>query len=557
MSVVAEDVDGAESVVVEDGNEEYIAISLDSLLQEIKNGNPVLSLQGLGITDDFVKRLAVELKDNHSLKTLILANNDITDEGAIALAEALIINDSITMLVLFGNKIGNKAAKSFADMLNNRKQKFERLYLGNNKFDQEHEKLISDVIQAKHPDIVINFADEQEARLIGNASLYHIQSSRHEAFIDQLISDPHSFLIPFSEHMDDPSVRMDVHGWIGECHCIPLLSRDPSTEDCRKKVEDLFVQFYADLNLSPGLPFKYASLNSSDLFPEVMNIARLIKASIKAGRKGMHIEVDLIDPYKYSDHRILVRNSEAMTLTFQFMSLLYRMGVEVKLGPENKNHRTLLVETSGFRVFRKVFPDAIQDPLATVTLKFYDSINTYTQGLQTGITPPHAVLAIDTGCHKKELKEIQEQLTNKTALFSLEKCWQDKSVTEGDFDCLRLGVSIKNDGKWADMIKSMDFPYDYKKEKVKREERFKAFTAKSRSAQSPLEEGDRKLAIELEAVAGDLQSLASKDKPALKSTQNDKGECSDLLKFSNISISSSEGRWLKDYLSAPILSMKN
>lgn len=447
------------------------------ILQFLKqNKIEALDLASKKITDEYVILLSEILRKNERIESLILGMNEIGDEGTIALAKALEENTSITELVLFGNKIGNLGAQALLSLFNNRKQPFTTCYLGENVFDEDHARLLCHALQTHHPMVVEEILN---SLCQINPDQYQVRGIQGNDFMRKLVFTPERFL-KFHETIGDTSVRMHNYSWISECHCIPLLSRSLTT-DCRKILEDLLISHYTKLNLEAGSSFKLVSINSSDLFNELVILAKLIYS----GKKGIHIQFDLIDGYKYPNHRIVVKNSPAMTLSLEFMALIHRMGVNVQIR-EKKNQKALLVESYGFSLFKSFFPK-IQNAIATVTLDFYDSTNTYSETVKSGIiTSPQVIVAIDSVYREQEVLELKKHVENHTFFFSLEKGCKNGSQTKGvTFDNVRIEVIQKGSNGWTAKINPMNFEFNYDQDEKIRKEKFDLNKAISMNMSDP------------------------------------------------------------------------
>lgn len=98
------------------------------------------------------KSIAYVLKKNNcSLQTIKINNNEIGDEGAIALAEALKINDTLKYLYINNNKIGDAGAKAFATVLgkNGGNTRLEGLYINGNPINNIGNKYLSNAINSR------------------------------------------------------------------------------------------------------------------------------------------------------------------------------------------------------------------------------------------------------------------------------------------------------------------------------------------------------------------------------------------------------------------------
>jgi len=87
--------------------------------------------------------LATGLEGNETLKTMNLWDNNIEDEGGKALAEALLKNGSaLETLNLWGNKIGDEGAKAFADMLRENNSLRDLIFVYNRIGDDGGDELV-------------------------------------------------------------------------------------------------------------------------------------------------------------------------------------------------------------------------------------------------------------------------------------------------------------------------------------------------------------------------------------------------------------------------------
>lgn len=88
------------------------------------------------------KALAAGLEGNTTLKTMNLWDNNIEDEGGKALAEALLKNEALETLNLWGNKIGNEGAKAFADLLRENNSLRDLIFVYNRIGDEGGDELV-------------------------------------------------------------------------------------------------------------------------------------------------------------------------------------------------------------------------------------------------------------------------------------------------------------------------------------------------------------------------------------------------------------------------------
>lgn len=405
-------------VSLEEGLENTNATGIPSEVFPLLKANEVLELdlreRGLGNSE--ITELATFLAENTSLKTLILANNLISDEGAIAIAAALEKNISLEVLVLFNNRIGNEGAKAFADMFSKRKKGFSYFVLGENPFDHEHSSMIYQALLQHQASYVENFVKSFSGSLLPQLEHFSkLDGLKGDALLRKFTSDPNQFLEFIHPNPDDTSAHMlGSYSYLSECHCISYFSRNTSL-DCRKMIEDMLVSHYGNLNVNEEV-FRYVSVSSSDFFPDIVNISRLAQV----GKRGRHIEVALIDDYKYSDHTVVVKQIPRADIAFQFMAFLHRMGIQVRRSTAS-THRTLLIEQHGFELFDKIFPEKVVDPVATVTLTFFDSIQAYKVALESSTAAPHVILDVDSGVAREKIDLLKTQVKDSTLYLSLAK----------------------------------------------------------------------------------------------------------------------------------------
>ena len=116
----------------------YDILSFSSQLSTNKSLE-VLVISQDSISDDGVAVLAQSLKDNETLRNLVLNNNpDITSDSAQPLAELLLTNKTLQYLYLQNTSIDTDGALILMESLNTNNRTLSVLWL-----DQQHEEICS------------------------------------------------------------------------------------------------------------------------------------------------------------------------------------------------------------------------------------------------------------------------------------------------------------------------------------------------------------------------------------------------------------------------------
>lgn len=80
-----------------------------------------LTITGLSLLSAQIRILMQAIKNNRSLKTLVMVRKQITDEDAIDIAKCLSENITLEKVEIEGNLLGPEAGKAFGDLIKTNK----------------------------------------------------------------------------------------------------------------------------------------------------------------------------------------------------------------------------------------------------------------------------------------------------------------------------------------------------------------------------------------------------------------------------------------------------
>jgi hypothetical protein len=168
-----------------------MSIITSEALRKMRAGEHHLDLSGKDLTDDDVRAISDELKDNSTLTSLLFGflslGNRLGDLSAQALAGALRANATLTKLSICNNEIGPAGAQALSDALKVNHSLVE-LYLQNNKVGDAGAMHIADALKANHTLTLLNLGRNEvgpagteaivEALDSHNASILYLELCR-------------------------------------------------------------------------------------------------------------------------------------------------------------------------------------------------------------------------------------------------------------------------------------------------------------------------------------------------------------------------------------------
>lgn len=139
-----------------------VAKSIEEMFVALNDSRVVkLEAKSLVLQDlNLMKKLALILKENKTLRSLDLSFNFINSEGAKELAAALKVNQTLTSLDFYWNEMGLEGVKEFASMLKTNRT-LTSLDLSWSRIGQEEVKELREALKVNQALISLNLSDNQ------------------------------------------------------------------------------------------------------------------------------------------------------------------------------------------------------------------------------------------------------------------------------------------------------------------------------------------------------------------------------------------------------------